>query len=87
MSLEKVSSVDQIEVLNSGIIQVRTATIILENGIEISKAYHRQVLAPGDSLAGQSERVVAIANATWTPDVISAYQELMISNEPFSNEP
>jgi hypothetical protein len=75
MSLVKTDIVDQINVLELGQIQVRTTTRIIENGTEISKSYHRHVLAPGDDLTGQDERVVAVANAVWTPEVIAAYQE------------
>ena len=72
--LEKVSVVDRIEVLEKGQIQVRTATKILEDGNVISQTYHRHVLSPADDLTGQDARVVAIAQATWTPEVVSAYQ-------------
>lgn len=72
--LEKVSAVDRIEVLEKGQIQVRTATKIVEDGNVISTTYHRHVLSPADDLTGQDARVVAIAQATWTPEVIAAYQ-------------
>jgi len=72
--LEKVSVVDKIEVLEKGQVQVRTATKIVEEGNVISQTYHRHVLSPADDLTGQDARVVAIAQATWTEEVISAYQ-------------
>jgi hypothetical protein len=72
--LEKVSVVDKIEVLEKGQVQVRTATKIVEDGNVISQTYHRHVLNPADDLTGQDARVVAIAQATWTPEVIAAYQ-------------
>lgn len=72
--LEKVSVVDKIEVLEKGQVQVRTATKIVEDGNVISTTYHRHVLSPADDLTGQDARVVAIAQATWTPEVIAEYQ-------------
>jgi hypothetical protein len=64
-TLTKSQSVDQIEVLANNSIQVRTATIILDDDVEISRSFHRHVLAQGDDLTGQDARVVAIANALW----------------------
>lgn len=75
MSLEKLIIIDQIEVLESGHIQVRQATKIMEDGKKISKTYHRHVLSPGDSLEGQDAKVVAIAQAVWTPEVVKAYKD------------
>ena len=72
--LEKVSIVDKVEVLEKGHIQVRTATKIVEDGNVISTTFHRHVLNPADDLTGQDARVVAIATATWTPEVIAEYQ-------------
>jgi len=74
MSLEKRVIVDMIEVLESGHIQVRQATKIMEGGKEISKTYHRHVLSPGDSLEGQDEKVQRIAKAVWTPEVVAVYK-------------
>jgi hypothetical protein len=54
----------------------------LRDGTEIAATYHRHVLSPGDDLTNEDPRVVAIAEATWTPEVISAYQE---SLEAFRN--
>jgi hypothetical protein len=62
--LTKSTSVDLIEVVGTNI-QVRTATIIMEDDVEISRNFHRHVLAQGDDLTGQDARVVAIANAIW----------------------
>ena len=77
MALEKKVVTDQIETLESGHIQVRQATKIMEDGKEISKSYHRHVLSPGDSLEGQDEKVQRIAKAAWTPEVIAAYKAMI----------
>ena len=75
MALTKEIVVDKIEVLEMGQVQVRTATRVLEDGTQLSSSFHRHVLAPGDDLSEQDARVSAIATATWTAEVIAAYQE------------
>ena len=74
MALSKETVVDKIEVLENGTIQVRAATRVLEDGEVLSSSYHRHVLQPGDDLTNEDPKVVAIANAAWTPEVIAAYQ-------------
>jgi len=74
MALTKETIVDKIEVLEMGQVQVRTATRVLEDGVALSSSFHRHVLSPGDDLSGQDARVSAIATATWTDEVIAAYQ-------------
>jgi hypothetical protein len=74
MSLTKQTAIDKIEVLEMGQVQVREITRIIENGVELSASYNRWVLAPADSLDGQTEKVKAICNAAWTQEVIAAYQ-------------
>jgi len=74
MSLEKIEIVDRIEVVESGVVQVRTKTAIMEDGKQISGTYHRHVVAPGDDYSGENDRVQAICAATHTPEVIDAYK-------------
>ena len=77
MSLTKSIVVDRIEVLERGQLQVRTATVIAEDGVELSRAFQRHVLEPGDDLTGQSDRVAAVANATWTAEVLADWQAFL----------
>ena len=72
--LEKVVSVDLIEVVENGVIQVRTKTAIMEDGKQISGTFHRHVVAPGADYSAEDARVQAICAATHTADVVSAYQ-------------
>lgn len=73
MALEKVITVDRVEVVENGCVQVRTRTSILENGAIISGRFHRHVVAPGDDYSSESEKVKAICAATHTAQVIAAY--------------
>tara|TARA_R100001086_G_scaffold197247_1_gene113786 strand:- start:3693 stop:3941 length:249 start_codon:yes stop_codon:yes gene_type:complete len=74
MALTEQQVVDEITVVENGSVQVRKATVIKRDGVEINRSFHRHVLVPGDSLEGQDARVSAIATATWTEEVIAAYQ-------------
>lgn len=55
-------------------ISVRTDTVIIDDGVEVSRSFHRHVVAPGDDVSGEAESVQATANALWTPEVISAWE-------------
>jgi hypothetical protein len=72
--LEKIEIVDRIEVVESGVVQVRTATRIMEDGKQISGTFNRHVVAPGDDYSAEDARVKAICAATHTAAVVSAYQ-------------
>ena len=74
MALEEVSVVDKIEVLLNGVIQVRRRDQILKDGVEVASTFHRHVVVPGDDVRNEDPRVAAIAAATWTDEVIAAYQ-------------
>ena len=74
MALEKVISVDLIEVVENGSIQVRTKTTIKEDGKQISGAFHRHVVAPGDDYSAEDAKVQAVAASIHTAAVIAAYK-------------
>jgi len=71
--LEKVTSVDLIEVVENGSIQVRTKTAIKEDGVEISSKFHRHVVVPGADVSGEDAKVQAIAASIHTAEVVTAY--------------
>lgn len=77
MPLEKVISVDLIEVIENGSIQVRTKTAIKEDGVEISSKFHRHVVAPGADVSAEDAKVQAIAAAVHTPEVVAAYEAVI----------
>jgi hypothetical protein len=78
MSLEKVISVDRIEVLENGIVQVRTKTAIVEDGKQIGSTFHRHVVAPGTDYSAEDARVQAICSATHTAGVVAAYEAAQV---------
>jgi hypothetical protein len=82
MSLSKETTIDQITVTENGIVLVREATRIMEDGKELSKTYHRNSFEPDADLTGVPANVVAICNTAWTPEVIAAYKAQQEANKP-----
>jgi hypothetical protein len=72
--LQKESSVDKIEVLENGCVQVRTKTVVTENGQQIGGSFHRHIVTPESDYSNEDARVQAICAATHTPEVIGAYK-------------
>jgi K+-transporting ATPase c subunit len=86
MALTKETVVDKIEVLEMGQVQVRTATRVKEDGAVLSSSFHRHVVVPSvktggswadTDISGEDARVQAVATATWTSEVKTAYQEMV----------
>ena len=74
MALTERTAEDKIEIVGDyKMVQVRTATIIERDGVEISRSFHRHVVAPGDDISGESAEVQAVCNAVWTQEVKDAY--------------
>jgi hypothetical protein len=78
--ITKETIVDQITVCENGIVLYREATKITEDGVELTKKYHRSSLTPGQSLDSVPANVAAICNTAWTPAVIAAYQAQQEAN-------
>jgi hypothetical protein len=74
MALTKEVAVDQITVTENGIVLVRETTTIKEDGVELSKKYHRSSFTPGQDVSEQPANVQAICAAAWTTEVIAAYE-------------
>jgi phage host-nuclease inhibitor protein Gam len=73
---------DKIEIVGDyKAVQVRTATVISEDGVEISRSYHRHVVHCLDDISGESVEVQAICNAVWTDELRTAYQEHLDNSE------
>ena len=84
MALTENTNIDQIEVVNDWNIQVRQATTIEKDGVQIARTFHRWILTPDMDISDQPSNVQAIANAAWTPEVIAAYNAF---KEEQSNRP
>ena len=73
MALTENTSIDQIEIVQQWNIQVRQATIIEKDGVQVARTFHRWILTPDMDISSQPSNVQAIANAAWTPEVIASY--------------
>ena len=74
MTITESTEIGSRNILADGQIQVRTDSIILKDGVEISRTYHRHVIAPGDDVSREDVSVQRIAKAEHTPAKIAAYK-------------
>ena len=95
MALTETQENDKIEVVKKWNIQVRNATIIKKDGVELTRSFHRKVLVPGTldasdnlietTISGEDADVQAICNAAWTDQVKADFKAFLIANK--SNTP
>ena len=84
MAITKETQIGKIEVVGKyKSVQVRTDTVIIEDGNELSRKYHRHTLTPDAVIADEHSEVQAVCNAVWTDEVKDAYQTY-IANHPES---
>jgi len=78
MAITKETVQDKIEVVGEfKHIQVRTATVIKEDGVELSRSFHRHVVAPDSDSSGESADVKAMVAQFHTDSVKAAYKKHM----------
>ena len=83
MALSEATVQDKIEVVDMGgwkAIQVRTATIISRDDVEISRSFHRHTVGPTDDWSSESTEVQAMCNTFHTTEAIAAYNAAQASN-------
>ena len=87
MALVKEVVEDKIEVVGEHkAVQVRTATVIKEDGAELSRSFHRHVLQPDSDISGESAEVQGICNAVWTDEVKQAWADKQEADSPPEEE-
>ena len=82
MALEKSTKDDKIEIVDCGdwkVIQVRTATIVTDDGAELSRTFHRHVVEPNDDVSGESDEVKSLASTYFTDDAKAKHKEFVDS--------
>ena len=92
MAITKTLENDKIEIVKRWNVQVRTATVIKEDGVELTRSFHRKVLNPGTldasdnlvdtNISGEDADVQAICNAAWTTQVKADFKAYLIANKP-----
>ena len=76
MALSEATVQDKIEVVDCGgwkVIQVRTATVISKDDVEISRSFHRHIVNPTDDWSGESTEVKAMCDTFHTSDAVTAF--------------
>ena len=91
MAITKTQENDKIEVVNHSHVQVRNATVIKEDGKELTRTFHRKVLTPGildasdnlvdTDISGEDADVQAICNAAWTTQVKADWKAKLIADK------
>ena len=91
MALTETQENDKIEVVRKWNIQVRRATIIKKDGVEISRTFNRKVIVPGTldasdnlvatNISGEDADVQAICNAAWTSQVKTDFTAFLVANK------
>jgi hypothetical protein len=74
MALTETVSIDRIELVNDWDVQVRQATVITKDGVQVARSFHRWLLTPDSNISGQEQKVQDICNAAWTDEVKVAYE-------------
>ena len=83
MALSETTVQDKIEVVDCGgwkVIQVRTATVISRDDVEISRSFHRHTVSPSDDWSSESTEVQAMCNTFHTTEAIAAYNAAQAAN-------
>jgi len=91
MAITKTQENDKIEIVNKWNIQVRKATVIKEDGTELTRSFHRHVVVPGTldasdnlvatNISGEDADVQAICNAAWTAQVKTDFTAHLVANK------
>ena len=82
MAITKETQIGKIEVVGKHkFVQVRTDTVVMEDGNELSRQYHRHSLAPDADITNEHSEVQAVCNAVWTQDVKDAYATFKAAQE------
>ena len=94
MALTESNETDKIEIVNKWNIQVRRATSIKKDGVEVARTFHRHVIVPGTlnasdnlvatDISGEDAQVQAICNAAWTSQVKTDFTAFLVANKPSS---
>jgi len=87
MAITKETQIGKIEVVGKyKSVQVRTDTVIIEDGNELSRKYHRHALSPDADISAEHSEVQAVCNAVWTQDVKDAYATFMAERKDIKLE-
>ena len=82
MAITKETQIGKIEVVGKyKFVQVRTDTVVIEDGEELSRKYHRHALSPDAVITDEHAEVQAVCNAVWTQEVKDAYDAFKLTQD------
>ena len=82
MAITKETQIGKIEVVGKyKSVQVRTDTVVIEDGEELSRKYHRHALSPDAVITDEHAEVQAVCNAVWTDQVKADYETFKTAQE------
>ena len=74
MALSKIVKIDKLEIVSDfKHVQCREATVVSEDGVELSRSFHRHVLQPDSDISGEPQETQDVCNAVWTDEVKAAW--------------
>lgn len=85
MALEKTVKDDKIEIVDVGdwkVLQIRTATIVTDDDVQISKTFHRHVVDPNSDLTNESDEIKSLASTYFTDEAKAKHKAAMESGGP-----
>ena len=86
MALTKEVKVDKLEIVGDyKAVQCREATVVCENGVELSRSFHRHVLNSDEDISGEPAETQAVCNAVWTDEVKSAWATFQEEQKALQN--
>ena len=82
MAITKETQIGKIEVVGKyKSVQVRTDTVVMEDGEELSRKYHRHALMPDADISNEHADVQGICNVVWTQEVKDAYEAFKLTQD------
>ena len=86
MAITKEVKIDKLEIVGDfKHVQCREATVVSEDGVEISRSFHRHVLEPDSDISGEPQETQDICNEVWTDEVKSAWATFQAEQEALRN--
>ena len=83
MALSKEVKIDKLEIVSDfKHVQCREATVVSEDGVELSRSFHRHVLHPDSDISGEPQETQDVCNAVWTDEVKSAWTAFQEAQTP-----
>jgi hypothetical protein len=86
MAITKEVKIDKLEIVGDyKAVQCREATVVSEDGVELSRSFHRHVLHPDSDISGEPQETQDVCAAVWTDEVKSAWTTFQAEQEALRN--